>query len=212
MNGASRLLAEARGNRRLRWGLWAILGLLWAYGVLALRDEAAVRANTYIVAARRAAQQETEAQSTGWMSRAEAARVLKAQLESRLWQANSIGLAQAALQDWLSRALQAAKAVRPAVTVTASDTPVAEGAPGGGRGQVEDLWKVSAKLEFAFAPESLMAVLEALEGSQHTVAVESLEVRTEPTPRAEIGVVAYFQRPRPGPRAVPESAPGTAQQ
>jgi len=181
--------SQLRANPRLRWGVWAILGILWFYGVLVLRDEVPKRAEAYNAVARKIARTQAVATQTTWGARREAAVAAQAQLENRLWQAPTLGLAQATFNDWLRDASNQTKLSRPNLTIAAQedDTKGAEGMP--------KLWKVTARMGFDFTPQSLYALLARIGGYDKAIQVESLTVRGSPTPRAELQLVAYFRTP-----------------
>lgn len=188
----SRFVAELRSSPRLRLGLAAILGILWLYAILLLRDAVDAKMVQHQTLVRQIARAKTEAAQTQWRERAEAAKMAQVELESRLWQNGTLGLAQAAFQDWLNQQLVRAAIGRPAVTLAAMDEEggkQAEGIP-------DDLWKVKAKLEFDFAPQSFNSLMAQLGGNDKRVVVETLNIRTEPIPRVEAVVAAYFQKAR----------------
>jgi len=200
---ATAFLGELKANPRLRWGLWAIVGVLWCYGILALRDEVQSKSDSYLALSRRVLRiQETAAQSE-WPARLGDAQSLKINLESRLWRENTIGLAQATFHDWLTQITQQANLTKVQLVVAAQDNESAAGkAPtsGDGRGaaNASDLWKVSAKLNFDFNPQGLYPLLTRISAHEQKVIVESLVIRSAPTPKAELMLVAYFRKPAPG--------------
>lgn len=188
----STLLAGIKANPRLRLGLWLIVGIAWLYGLLLLRDEAQHAASEHQALARKAARIQAQAAQSEWPKRVEPAQALQLQLESRLWRESTIGLAQAAFQDWLNQAVQQASLTRPMVTVAAQEENTSGATEADHNG---DIWKVSAKLGFDFAPKTFNALMERLASHDKQIAVETLVVRGTPTQRAEMVLVAYFQKP-----------------
>jgi hypothetical protein len=193
----SSFLAEIKANPRLRLGLWLIIGIVWLYGVLLLRDEARHTASEHQVLARKVARAQAQAAQTEWTERVEPAQAVQLKLENRLWRENTIGLAQAAFQDWLNQAVQQATLTRPMVTVAAQEESAPEKNATGATetGMNGDIWKVSAKVGFDFTPKGLYALMGRLSGHDKQIVVETLIVRGAPSPRAEMVLVAHFQKP-----------------
>ncbi len=200
---ATALLAELKANPRLRWGLWAIVGVLWFYGVLALRDEVQRQSDTYLALSKRVMRIQGTATQSEWSNRVGDARSLQFNLESRLWRENTIGLAQATFHDWLNQLAQQANLTKVQLVVAAQDDESAggkepAGSDGSGTRIASDLWKVSAKLIFDFNPQDFYPLLRRISTHEKKVAVESLVIRSTPTPKAELMLVAYFRKPAPG--------------
>lgn len=187
----STMLVALRANSRLRWGAWAIAGILWLYAALVLRDQAQASAEAYLSAQKKIARVQDVLARTEWPERLEAARALRLDLEGRLWREATIGLAQASFQDWLNQTVQQAGLLKPNISVAAQET--ADGADSG----APALWKVSAKLGFDFSPKSFYPFLAKLATHEKRVMVESLAIRGAPVPRVELVVVALFQKPAP---------------
>lgn len=195
---ANALLAELKANPRLRMGLWVIVGVLWFYGVLALRDEVQRNNDSYVALSKRVARtQETAAQSE-WPNRLGDTKSLQLNMESRLWRENTIGLAQATFHDWLNQLAQQASLAKVQLLVAAQDEESAKEAAGsdGGKEHItSSLWKVSAKFSFDFNPQSFYPLMSRMTGHEKKVIVESLVIRSTPAPKAELLLVAYFLKP-----------------
>jgi hypothetical protein len=179
------LLAGVKANPRLRLGLWLIIGIAWLYGLLLLRDEALHAASEHQTLAKKVARIQAQARQTEWMDRVEPAQALQLQLESRLWRENTIGLAQ---QASLTRSV---------VTVAAQEESSPEKNAAGATAANLDggIWKVSAKVGFDFTPKGLYALMGRLAGHDKRIVVETLVIRGAPSPRAEMVLVAHFQKP-----------------
>jgi hypothetical protein len=200
------LFAELKSNPRLRWGFWGIVGILWFYGVLELRDGVARQGEAYRAINRNIARTQAIASQSEWLSRLEEARSVQIDLERRLWRESTVGLAQATFHDWLSQVAQQASLARSQVTVVAQDegTRVTKESTGTDSGQVsgtQRLWRISARLAFDFGPQSLYSLLARIASYEKKVVVESLLIRSAPSPRVDLVLVAYFQK------TAPESAP-----
>lgn len=193
----SPLLAKVKDNPRLRLGLWLIVGIVWLYGVLLLRDASLLASSELAMLGKKVARLQAESAQTAWVTRVAPAEALQVNLESRLWREGTIGLAQATFQDWLTQGVQQANLARPVVTAASQEEATAEknASLNTAPALLNHLWRVSAKLGFDFTPQGLYAFLGRLEGHDKQVIVENLTIRGSPTPRAEIVVVAYFQKP-----------------
>ena len=195
------LLAELRANPRLRWGLWVIAAVLWFYGVLALHDAVQTKRDSYLVLIQRVTRLQGTATQGEWSKRLAEAKSLQVNLESRLWRESTIGLAQATFHDWLYQLAQQASLGNVQLQVAAqddgsgSDGSGRKGTADGGARIASDLWRVSAKLSFDFNPQSFYPLLARISGHEKKVSVESLVIRSMPTPKAELLLVAYFLKP-----------------
>jgi hypothetical protein len=177
------LLVEIRNNHRLRWGIWAILGISASYGVLLLEDWRIELENEYQNVSRRWQQVQQVVSQPEWPRRDQQAREQYSQLQSRLWQANTQGLAQASLQSWLDgKAKQVGLQnhtirVDPAITL-----------------DKVNVWQVKAQLEAEFQQDRLFDLLLLLAESPQWIVVERLDIsQTTRQTRLQMWVVAYFQ-------------------
>lgn len=192
--------AEFRSNPRLRWGVWSIVAIIWASGILALRDEVSRAAVEHESLTRKVLRARQAAGEERWLVRRDEARALSVALEDRLWREATIGLAQASFNDWLRLAISQSGIGNAQVSIGAqSDEGPGAGAPGsageGGAVVPAGMWKVSARIAFDFRPASLGQLLARLGGSERAVVVESMRLGRGQNPRAELLVVAYFQMP-----------------
>jgi hypothetical protein len=186
-----RLLAEIRGNSRLRLGLLAIGGILCLYLGLLLQEQAERAEVEQARLAARVARERAAAAEAEWLQRAEAARALRSEAEARLWQAGSLGLAQAVLRDWLEQAAQQAGLAKLQLAVAGQEQ---QGEKDDG-GVSAGLWKAGARLSFEFNPRTLQTFLRLLREHRHDVIVENLQIRGVSGLRAEVAVAAWFHRP-----------------
>jgi hypothetical protein len=198
------LKADLQGNPRLRLWLALIVGAIGLYSLLVMREalqnaEQRERAASLAIGRLRAQLGQAE-----WLERLAPAQVMRAQMEGRLWQAPTGGLAQAALQDWLTAALAQAKATKTMLTVTVTDeitadastaAPAPAGAAGDGTAPTPpDLWKIKAAVGFDFDQTSLFDLLQRIEKHDKHLVVNALSVRKEPPSRVEIELLGYFQK------------------
>lgn len=179
-------LAEVKSNPRLRWGLWLIAATLWFYGVLVLRDEVPRQTEAWRAITKKLARTELVAVQTEWPARRDEALTAQVEYENRLWRATTAGLAQASFTDWLNQLAQEAGVGKLLLSAASQEEE---------SGGVAGLWKVSARLSFDFTPSTFYPLLSRIATYPKKVGIESLVIRGSPSPRAELMVVAYFQRP-----------------
>lgn len=199
MNMLSDFIEQLKTNSRLRWGVWLIVWMFWLYGVLELRDYLAAEREQYRSTLASVSRLHAQNSRTEWLSRVEPARTMAVHLESRLWQASSSGLAQAAFQDWLRTALAESGVAQPQIRVSGVDEDVASDQ--GGKQGAADLWKIRANLSFGLNPEGLTDLLSRIEFGERLVGIESLVIRNELAPRVEMQLIAFVQKQADAPVA-----------
>jgi hypothetical protein len=198
----NKFIADLQTNPRLRLWLALIAASIGLYGLLTLRDSLQSAAQTNSQTARAVGRLQAQLKQTEWPQRLLPAQALAMQLESRLWQAPTAGLAQAGLQDWLNAALTQAKVTRPQVTVTVIDeiTSANDGtAPpppvtGTASTTPPDLWRVKAKVGFDFNQITLFDFLNRLQTHDKLLVIDILSIHKEPLAHVELDVFAYFQK------------------
>jgi len=191
------LLNQLRNNSRLRWRVMLIAGLCWLYAVLLLRDNLLEQQQQHRLTAQYVSRLGTQLAQPEWLNRIAPTKTLAVQLEGRLWQAPTSGLAQAAFQEWLNSAMLKAGVTRPQVTVTLIEE-VAGSAPDqtqpADRSAPADLWKVNAKLGFDFNAAALLNFMKQVESHDKQITVAALKANKEPVNRVEMELLAYFQK------------------
>ena len=207
------IIAELKVNQRLRLGLWAILGILWLYGLLELRDDVQHKGEAHSALSKKTAKLKSMVTQSEWHSRQAEALSLQLKLEPRLWRESSIGLAQATFNDWLNQLTQQSSLSKVLLVVAAKeDESGAEKsqseAGNGARTETSssNLWKVSAKLAFDFNPRTFYPFLTRITMNEKKIAVESLTIRSTPTPKADLQLVVYYVKSTPGGPGEIESA------
>jgi len=180
----SSLLTELRKNTRLRAGLWLIIALLTSYIILRLNDYQIQLQQEYQNAFTRLNQLQTIANQTQWLERAAQAQTLRAQLEVKYWQANTQGLAQATFQKWLNTEMNRAQIKKEAHLRIISTIEMPK---------YINVWKITARLDAPFTPQSLKMLLLAIAQHPLFVVTERLEIRHSRTPRFTLIINAYFQ-------------------
>lgn len=181
---------ETRKNPRIHLGILAIivillLGLWFRIGD-SHRDaqkQVADHAQQIAILRRLAGQNE-------WKVRLENVQHLRVQLESRLWEAESDGLAQANYQDLITRLGQFANLPRVDVRVEIIGTTAAN----------HTYRQMAATVSGPFTPQGLEKFLASLESDGHMLVVDRLRIETAPVPRFEMQLSTYL---RPMPPATP---------
>lgn len=198
-------LTQLRDNPRLRWGVALIIGIFWLYAILLLRESQQEQTRQYHATTQAMVRLRAQLAQPEWLSRVAPAKTMAAQMEGRLWQAPTSGLAQAAFQDWLNAAMVKAGATHQQITVTVIDEAVAN-APNQSQGSDSTtpagLWKIKAKLDFYFSAPTLLEFLSQLENHEKQIIIGTLNVRKEPMSHVDMELYGYFQK-----QAAPASKP-----
>lgn len=207
--GVDAIVAEWQRNVRLRRGVWIVIGIVWLAGLLELRDQIDRRWGEHRALSLKVARVKSLSSQDEWVARRDEALAAGLVWDRRLWSESTIGLAQASFADWLRQVASRSALQTAQVTVLSAAEAPADARPArvaqGERGSVADLWKVGAQLTFDFSPRTFYPFLGQLVSSERRVVIESLVIRTTPSPRAELRVAAYFQQPAP---AVAPPSPG----
>lgn len=178
----STLVEEFRRNHRLRYGVWAILGILAAYGLLLLDDERSRLNKEYQSQFSHLSKLHSVVGQTQWPEREQQAQALFQQLQDKLWKAKTKGLAQAGFQTWLQE--QAAQAKLQEVRVQAQPVLLLPGS--------KTIWQASAKLEAKYTEASLKDFLYRLESQSRWITTERLEMLQVRGNNLSILVSAYY--------------------
>jgi len=179
----SKISDEWRQNSRLRIGGWLILIILMSYAIMRLSDLEDSIKSDYQRKTRHLEELKSLTNQKEWINRADAAKAIIVQMESKLWRANSRGLAQANVQIWVDNFLkekhitEAQTQVEPAHDITG----------------YEGIWQVSAKIDAAFNPRQLADLLYAVESHQQLVVIEQLDAILNEMPRFTLVMKFYFQ-------------------
>jgi Type II secretion system (T2SS), protein M subtype b len=182
---ASRWLAELRsqwvGNSRLRWGLLVIAGILWAQGLLMLGDAAQAWREQASSVRDEIDRVRPLMRDKVWPGRADDARQQLDAVRSMLWQASDIGLAEAAVQDWVRAA--AGKAGLSIRELAVSRPPVAAAAATTASGPVATgMQPVRVRLVVDLNRLPLMGLLAELARNEQVIVVDRLVLRPAALP------------------------------
>ncbi len=201
---------EWNENASVRTGVLLIVGILWLYGLLVWHDTLGERDRALEQKARQLARVEAQAAETQWPDRLKEAEGRLLRFESSVKVVDSLGQAQADLQDWLNEQARTATLRSVAVTLAgaAPANVLGSSQPGAtSAGSPRSLangpevalglgWVVRAKLQSEFSPVAAYDLLAALSSGSRRVWIESMAIRLQPAPRLELQVAsAYRSRP-----------------
>jgi len=187
-------ISQVRRNPRLQVGLALALGIVWLYGILILTEKTDTRLGEIAAAQTRLARLQADAGQIQWPQRVEAAKAMQIAEEARLWHESTPGLARAAFQDWLNQILRAAGIDKANLSMGSQEAGAPAQADAAGPAAADGLWKVTTQLSFPFSPDKAHALLAALAEHPEMVVVETLTLRTSPSPQAELALAAWFRK------------------
>jgi hypothetical protein len=174
---------EVARNPRLHYGILAILGILLLGSWFGIEDghrraqSAADTASQYLVTLRRLAGQ------TEWRKRSDTVQRLRNQIESRLWDAQSDGLAQANFQDLIAKLAERNK-------LEATDIRVEIVAAVGASTKLRQM---TASLSGRFDGGKLQNFLADLARDRHFLVVDRLRIETIPVPKYVMALTTYLR-------------------
>ena len=202
------LFSQLRNNHRLRWGVLLILSLFWLYAIILMQEALQETTQQYRSTTQSVTRLREQLAQPDWLARVTPARTMAVQMEGRLWQAPTPGLAQAAFQDWLGGALARAGATHSQITATVlEDTAASATDPDRSPEDAAptDLWQVKAKLGFDYNTAQLLNFLDQIESHDKLIVVTALKASQAPQSRVEMELTGYFQK-----QAVPSAPPRKA--
>jgi hypothetical protein len=174
--------AEWRNNPRLRIGIGLVVLILLFYAGSSLLEWRQSLARRCRDAADRLEHVESLVNQTAWDNRLEAAKATVVHLEDRFWRADSRGLAQAMIQNWIDDIMskQEGEAVRVHVE-RAQDL-----------NRIDGVWQVSATVESVIETDRIPALLRSIETHDRLVTIEQLNLINTDRARLTLGLRAYF--------------------
>jgi hypothetical protein len=174
---------ETQKNPRIHIGFLAILAIL-LLGLVFEVEDGDGHVQTQIDAdAQQLATMRRLAGQVEWKSRREAVQRTRVQLESRLWEAESDGLAQANFQDLIGKFAKEAN-----LQHVDAHVEIINASPG-----TQNYREMSATVTGSFAAPSLQKFLASLEQDGHILVVDRLKVETAPVPRFEMLLSTYLR-------------------
>lgn len=129
----------------------------------------------------------------GWQERRQQSQVLKAQLEERLWTAQTPGLADASFERWLRDRLGPHK-MEPVAQIQVRRVPlVRQAQPGEPENALSTVQRMTAKLILPFNGPGLSQFLADIAEADKAVVVDRLIVRAGRNARIEMDVSAFYR-------------------
>lgn len=173
------LASQWTGNRRLRWGLLIIGGILWLQGLLLLGDSAQGWRQQAALLREDVERLQPLSRSKLWPGRADDARQQVSALRSMLWQETDLGLAEAAAQDWV-RALASQGGL--GIRDLAVSRPTAAAASASAPALTAGVQPVRLRLSVDLNRLALMGFLAELARHEQVVVVDRLMLRPASQP------------------------------
>ena len=178
------LAVEFAASARLRAGVWLIAGILLVYCVLVQSDRLAAAHHDYAVAAGRMAKAVALLEGRDWPALLEAERAAYRELESKFWQAETEGLAQAKLQDALAGIIEGLGLRDPRIR-----SGVSQSVP-----ELPGIWRVQTRLDATYRSGAEPQALHALATHPRKLVVDRLELRRRGRQKSHLVLIlsAYF--------------------
>lgn len=182
------MIARLEQNPRLLLGIAVVAALLWVFLLLDLAE----RSDSLQAEEARTAQQlermRSATREAEWPNFRDEINQRLTAFRERAWRAESEGLVQAMVQDWLSQQVGAVGATQRELAVS---LPTAlEGAEGSEL--PSEMRVVRARLVLDFQPGSFATLMEALATAPNWIWIESLHVRNWGNPAVELELGALF--------------------
>ena len=185
------LRAQWQTNTRLRVGAWAIVGIVWIYGLLLAGDAVVKLRQGSEALAAEIERLEPMTRNNPWPARVDEARQQLAALRTMEWaggEGGDLGLTEAALQDWVrATAANAGLRVREMTLTRAADGAAGVASPGPaaagiGNGSPANGQVLKLRLSAEWGRGELAAFLAEVGRSERVVVVERLLLRPAATP------------------------------
>jgi hypothetical protein len=177
------LVQQAGTNTRLRWMLWAIVYIFLIFIALSLAEVRQKQARTITQLQRTAERLEQLESQTDWPQRLAGEQTAAIQLRKRFWMANTPGLAEADLQNYL-RGLaneQSGDGLRLRLAPTESISI----------GDVT-LFKVSADMSVMINPLRINSFIKSMANDSRILVVDRFGYGAQRSGQVNILVTAYF--------------------
>jgi len=187
----SKFHSEWNTNARLPWAVYLLLGIVWLYAILVLRDAVSSEYSKWDAMEAKNARARSTAAEADWPTRAQEIKVALNDLEALLWRDGSVGLSQAAFEERVSQSLAAAGVVVRSLRTTVGTESAATPA------QVS-LVQLRSRVQVDFRPASMYNWLASLSRARvektPSMFVETLNIRPASFGQlatAEIEVVGF---------------------
>lgn len=177
------LREEWRSNQRLRLGICLIVVTFMVYGLMLLEDRQQAIIDGHRELEDQIGKLEAIAGQGVWVARAETAKAVRVQLESKLFTAETRGLAQANVQTWLDSQLKK-------LQIADARTSVEQAVDMSGEAAI---WQVTASVDGPFDYDKFTELLYAIESDPHYMTIDQLSFTTQNKPHLALRIRAYFQ-------------------
>lgn len=175
------MLLELKQNFRLRTGLWLIIFIVLFYLVLVQSERVDEAISQYSRQAVQLERAETLLGQDDWVTRAELENTSFSKLSGRLWQAETLGLAQASLQGALNSIAQNLTLRNPRLRSGAAQAVDA----------IDGVWQVQVQLDAQYNPGDELGLLYQMAQSSRLMVVERLDLQPN-SRRLSLIVSGYF--------------------
>ncbi|WHZ19772.1 MAG: hypothetical protein OJF55_001921 [Rhodanobacteraceae bacterium] len=172
---------ELKRNPRLRLGLVVIVALIAIYQITGISQWRASIAADYSLQQERLLRIRGISKQDGWAQRAADAASMRKALQAEISDANSVGLAQATFQGWLSGLVRS----------TGKPLQITMGAPVKLPGQ-SGYWKIPAQVAGNLSIREAMELIRQVESRKELVTVDSIELTNDQYPRASLALATYY--------------------
>jgi hypothetical protein len=179
---AGKRLAANFSNRRTRV-LLLLLGATTAIASLTMLDALDTALQRRIAECQQQLARVEQLANADWRQRRDETEPLRVKAESRLWEAETDGLAQANFQSWITEQAGAA-GVGPIEVHTAINANT---------NNPMKLRQLSAQVSGRFEPEGFFRLLQAIAGNDRLVIVERLDVQMLPVAHFEMMLQTYLR-------------------
>ena len=172
---------ELKHNGRLRLGLIVIVALIALYEISSLSQWRAGIAADYSLQQERLLRIRSISRQDDWTRRAADAASMRKALQAEISVANSVGLAQATFQGWLTGLAQS----------TGKPLQITMGAPVKLQGQ-PGYWKIPAQVAGNLGIREAMELIRQVESRKELVTIETIELTNDQYPRASLALATYY--------------------
>lgn len=172
---------ELKHNGRLRLGLIVIAALIAFYQIGSLGQGRASIAADYSLQQERLLRIRGISKQDDWARRAADAASMRKALRAEIPDANSVGLAQATFQGWLSGLVQSTG--KP-LQITMGSPVKLQGQPG--------YWKIPAQVTGNLGVREAMELIRQVESRKELVTIDTIELTNDQNPRASLALATYY--------------------
>ncbi len=171
----AKFVGEWNVNRRLRVGIYLLIGILWLYAILVLKDFVVAEHASWEAMESKNLRSKATAAAADWPTRAQEIKAALTDLEALLWRDGSVGLSQAAFEERITQSFASASIVVRSIRASAiADTGATPALP--------DLIQLRARIQADFRPTTFYPWLASMARSKSekspSLLVESLTIRS----------------------------------